>query len=58
MGSKISFEHWKLQVNAICSRLYGVSADDLPDCPYSDWHEDGLAPLSAAKRAYHNAQEG
>lgn len=55
---KMSFEEWKKHANNVCEREYGLSLDDLADCPYADWHANGVTPQRAAKRAICNAKEG
>jgi len=50
-----SFAAWKMAVNAEIGRRAGLSADDLPDCCYRDWYEDGVSPKSAAGRALREA---
>lgn len=48
---KSSFEAWMAKVNAYVEKLAGLSADDLPDCCYRDWYDDGVSPANAARRA-------
>ena len=45
------------QVNNNISKLCGMISDDLPDCCYKDWYDDGVKPLSAARRAIKNSDE-
>ena len=45
------FETWFKKVNLFLLNA-GVTADDLPDCPYRDWFEDGVRPSAAANRAF------
>lgn len=45
------------EVNAIIEQGIGLSADDLPDCCYTQWYEDGMRPATAARRAIKNAGE-
>jgi hypothetical protein len=47
----ITFDEWKRRINAICWKRYGVDIDDLPDCPFMDWYEDGCTPSDAANMA-------
>jgi hypothetical protein len=54
---KLTFEQWKQAVDDQCSRMTGLSVDDLPDCPYRDWYENGITPLSAARMAIRLAKE-
>lgn len=46
-----SFDVWMIKVDEWCHRLSGVSVYDLPDCCFSDWHEDGYSPREAARMA-------
>jgi hypothetical protein len=56
MKAPQSFDAWMKKVNdAIADRLGGLTADDLSDCPYSEWHEDGVSAKSAASRAIKRA---
>lgn len=52
---KISFDAWKKLVDRAVIALSGLSADDLEDCPYMDWYENGTKPETAAKRAVKRA---
>lgn len=52
-----TFEGWCQQVDRYVVGLAGLSKDDLPDCPYRDWYDDGVPALTAAKRAIRLAQE-
>lgn len=46
-----TFEEWMLRVNNIFERARGISAYDLPDCPYHDWYDARVRPIRAANRA-------
>ena len=52
------FPAWLAAVDAIITRKYGVSLDDLPDCNTADWHEDGYTPRQAAAMAVDIADGG
>lgn len=54
---KKTFEVWMKEVDAEVKRRIFLSADDLPDCPYRDWHEDGVTPKGAASKAIKMANE-
>lgn len=45
------FDDWMAQVDKVIEAVYGLSVNDLPDCPFADWYEDGITPVSAAGRA-------
>ena len=42
---------WKSRVNEVMELNYGFSPDDLPDCPYADWHGCGWEPEEAVQEA-------
>ena len=35
----------RMEVEALC----GLPPEDLPDCPYRDWHDFGMSPQEAAE---------
>lgn len=45
------FESWMKEVNAYVQARIGLTADDLPDCCYRDWFDDGVEPKEAARNA-------
>lgn len=51
MSERMSFADWMAAVDRECYKLCGVSIHDLADMNFGDWHEDGLSPKAAAKRA-------
>jgi hypothetical protein len=51
----MTFDTWMNKVDAFCWRLAGCSAYDLPDCPYGVWYDDGVKPLTAARKALRRA---
>lgn len=51
------FYNWLNKVNAVLEKEFGLGIDDLPDCCYSEWYEDGVTVKGAAKRAIKNANE-
>ena len=54
---KLSFEEWMKAVDAALVAKCGIASSDLPDCPYSQWFEDGKTPTGAAAKAIKAAQE-
>jgi hypothetical protein len=48
---KMSFEDWYRRVDTEVGKLTGLGRDDLPDCCYADWFDEGITPVQAAKRA-------
>lgn len=55
---KTTFEAWMVKVNKLVSDRVGLTTDDLPDCPYADWHQDGMTPKGAASKAIRMADGG
>ena len=55
---RLNFEDWRRKADAICNAAHGLSLDDLADCPYYDWYEEGLSPAGAVKRAVRNEMSG
>jgi hypothetical protein len=53
----MTFEAWMKEINGHVIRKTGVSVDDLPDCPFRDWYDDGVKPTGAASRAIRNAKD-
>lgn len=49
--SKVSFEEWKRQLDALLRAKYGLESSDLADCAYRDWYERGVSAKSAARKA-------
>ena len=48
----LTFETWEKAVDReVANRLCGLGKDDLPDCPYREWYDDGVTPNSAARMA-------
>ena len=54
---KLSFEEWLKEVDEILWSKVGLSKDDLPDCSYRDWYDEGMSPVRAAGKAVRNATE-
>ena len=52
-----TFDQWMRLVDAALSRLCGLESGDLPDVCYSDWYEDDVPPVTAARRAMRYAGE-
>lgn len=50
-GAPMTFERWMQAVDAEIERKLGLTSDDLPDCCYRDWFDDGRTPVSAANAA-------
>ena len=47
-----TFLQWMKQVDRIiASKLMGCDSNDLADCCYQDWFEDGCSPQRAAAKA-------
>ena len=43
-----AFSKWMGKVNARLIEKTGMTSEDLPDCCYRDWFDDGMQPRSAA----------
>ena len=43
------FDGWMRNVNKAIESICGLTADDLADCPFADWFEDGIEPNEAAQ---------
>lgn len=54
----LTFEAWKVKVNAEVQRRLGIGVDDLPDCPYHDWFTQRINSTQAAVRAIRAAKIG
>jgi hypothetical protein len=58
MKTALAFAEWKKLVDAaVAKKTGGLTCDDLPDCPYADWHDDGLTPNAAAGKAIKAAKD-
>jgi hypothetical protein len=55
--SERKFGEWMRRVDEIIYNRCYVGAEDLPDCTYRDWYDDGMTPKKAAGRAIKNARE-
>lgn len=51
---KRTFEEWMNQVDIYLDATVGLTHNDLADCCYRDWYDDGVSPKVAAKRALAN----
>lgn len=51
------FKDWLHDVDRHVTAKTGLGRDDLPDCPYADWYEEGVSPKRAAARALKRAGE-
>lgn len=47
----MEFQAWIDKVDSLVSGSLGLGLDDLPDCCYADWHEDGVSARDAARMA-------
>ena len=52
------FNAWMSKVDAHIANVCGFTSEDLPDCCYADWFEDGITPSRAAKKAIRFAKGG
>ena len=51
-----AFQEWMARVDAVLAEQAGLLSEDLPDCCYRDWYDDGLKPWEAAEKALDEAQ--
>jgi len=58
MKPKTSFEDWHIQYNRALGTICGMCSDDLDDMPSRRWYEEGVTPLTAAKRTVKWARRG
>jgi hypothetical protein len=54
---KKTFEEWMKEVDRVIMEKVFLTSDDLPDCCYRDWYEDGVSVRNAANRAIKSANE-
>jgi hypothetical protein len=52
-----AFDRWMHTIDEYLLMKVGVARDDLPDAPYRDWYDDGIGPITAAKRAIRLARD-
>ena len=57
MPTTKTYAQWMAEVNAAIEKKYGLSSDDLPDCTYRDWYEEGATAKQAAGRAIRLARD-
>jgi hypothetical protein len=50
-----TFEQWFAAVDQNVEAIIGLSVNDLEDCCFMDWYEDGVKPASAARKALRNS---
>ncbi len=58
LEERCAYRLWKSRVNEAMELNFGFHPDDLPDCPYADWHGSGWEPDEAAREAMSLAFEG
>ena len=54
LQERFAFQGWMGQVTLAMESAFGLHPDDLPDCPYADWHGSGLEPEEAVRQAWPN----
>lgn len=47
-AERIRFDDWMQRVMWTMETEYGLHPEDLPGCPYADWHTSGMDPEEAA----------
>ena len=51
----MEFRAWMREVDRAVEAKAGLSVYDLEDAAFADWHEDGVRPATAARRALRNS---
>lgn len=46
-----TFDDWRKSLDLAFLAATGLDLRDMPDCPFSDWYEDGLGPEDAVELA-------
>lgn len=54
----MDFDNWLKAVNDAVEAYCDLSRENLPDCCYRDWYDEGMSPQAAAKKAIKAAHEG
>lgn len=52
---RLTFAEWLRKIDAILASRLGMTHEDLPDCCYRDWYDDGISPSRAAGLAITNS---
>lgn len=55
--ANMTFDEWMKDVNFWTLHIAGLDVNDLPDCCFRDWYDDGVKPQTAARRAINNASK-
>lgn len=51
LDKDLKFRDWMKKVDHAIQKRTGLVSDDLPDCCYRDWFDDGVTPSNAASHA-------
>lgn len=51
MWNDLDFDKWMVRVDEHLIELCGLKSDDLADCRYAEWYEEGESPSKAARKA-------
>jgi hypothetical protein len=54
MSDDTAFTAWMADINQLCVERIGVTAEDLPDQTWRDWHDDDLTAAEALDAALAN----
>ena len=49
MKNGMSFEKWMKAVDELLIKKCGLPSEDLPDCMWAQWYEDGITPRDAVE---------
>lgn len=51
MDNDERFRIWMREVDRCLEARYGLLSDDLADCPYREWFDQGTSASAAARKA-------
>lgn len=46
-----TFALWKNRVCHLMMAAHGIHPDDIPDCPYAQWYNEGMGTTTAVRKA-------
>lgn len=55
-AKRMRFDAWMVAADRYVWDRGSVSVYDLPDCDYATWHDQGMSPRTAARRAIRAAK--
>ena len=54
---ELDFGTWMGKIDDACWYIAGCGVHDLPDCCFADWHDQGMAAGTAARKAIRAAKD-